>query len=81
MHDHGCSRSRLRADLNLCNARLAEENDYRNDYPDEDEPDSDNNKVEFRDSQRAAWSSDESDGMEGDSDGSDGMYADSEDDY
>lgn len=56
---------------------LAEENDYRNDYPDEDEPDSDNNKVEYRDPQRVAWSDDDdddSDGMEGDSDQSNVRY-------
>ncbi|BGP58320.1 hypothetical protein JCM8202v2_005981 [Rhodotorula sphaerocarpa] len=54
-----------------------EENDYRNDYPDEDEPDSDNNKVEYRDPQRVAWSDDDdddSDGMEGDSDQSSVRY-------
>ncbi|GAA5871563.1 hypothetical protein JCM3774_006298 [Rhodotorula dairenensis] len=53
-----------------------EENDYRNDYPDEDEPDSDNNRQEFRDRQ-ADWSEDESD--DNDSEGS--MLYDSGDDY
>lgn len=53
-----------------------EENDYRNDYPDEDEPDSDNNRQEFRDRQ-ADWSEDDSD--EGESGGS--MQYDSDGDY